>query len=67
MLITGLKCHSDCATCTGPLDSDCITCSSSGSRTLVNGTCQCKISSSYYYQPGTQNCGVNCPANYYKD
>ena len=66
VVITGLKCHSDCATCTGPNNTDCLTCSSS-TKALYNGLCQCKNASNYWYQPGTTNCGGGCPTNYYKD
>ena len=65
MIITGLKCHSDCSRCTGPLQTDCITCADS-KETLVNGTCQCKISSNYYKWPDG-SCTSGCPSNYYRD
>ena len=66
IVVTGLECHSDCTTCTGPNSKDCLTCSSP-TKYLLDGLCQCKNTSNYWYQPGTSTCGVGCPANYYKD
>ena len=66
VVITGLPCHSDCSTCTGPEATDCLTCSS-GSKSLKDGICQCASGSNYWIPPGTTNCGGGCPSGYYKD
>lgn len=47
IVVTVLACHSVCATCTGPLQTDCLTCSDT-TRRVVNNTCTCNTASGYY-------------------
>lgn len=58
-----LKCHTSCATCTGPLLTDCKTCADS-QKEVINGTCLCRTSSNFYYTYGavsTAGCNGGCP------
>lgn len=47
------KCNNNCLSCSGPLDSDCIDCSSN--KKLINGKCEgCKVG--YYLNTINQTC-----------
>jgi hypothetical protein len=35
-------CHYSCATCVGPNDNNCLTCSSTSNRAVISYTCPCK-------------------------
>ena len=63
-MVTVLACHSVCATCTGPLQTDCLTCTDS-TRRVVNNTCTCNTGLGYYEQSGS--CTLTCNPGYYKD
>jgi hypothetical protein len=62
MLITVLKCHSDCSTCTGPLATDCVVCSDN-KKVVVNGTCTCNTASNFFYVSGS-SCNTGCAGGY---
>ncbi len=47
LVVTVLACNSVCATCTGPLSTDCLTCTDV-TRKVVNSTCICNTASGYY-------------------
>ena len=64
MLVTILKCHPNCKTCTGPLETQCTACNDL-KRELKDGACKCNITAGYYEQ--NTNCQTNCNTNYYKD
>jgi hypothetical protein len=64
LVVTVLACHSACATCNGPLATDCLTCSDT-TRRVVNKTCTCNTASNWYDQSGS--CTNTCNSGYYKD
>lgn len=47
-----MKCDSSCATCDGPTEFDCLTCSSNLEE-VVDGDCVCDIGQGYYNESGT--------------
>ena len=64
MFVSVLKCHANCKTCAGPLESDCLICEDV-KRELKNGICKCNTTAGYYEQGTT--CQTSCSANYYRD
>ena len=65
IIVTALSCNGACATCKGPLSTDCITCAAGSNRIVVNNTCTCNTATTYYEQSGS--CTATCNAGYYKD
>jgi hypothetical protein len=70
VIVTVLTCHAACATCKGPLVTDCITCADT-TRVVVNNTCTCNTAAFFYDQDGTcknvSNAATQCNSGYYRD
>lgn len=53
-------CNSQCETCYGPLDSNCLTCSAASGTFLNYKTCVTSCPNGKYADPNTRTCLINC-------
>jgi len=56
-----LKCHTDCATCSGPSAFECLSCSNN-QKIIKNGSCICDSANNYFWSIGSNSsCMLGCP------
>jgi len=58
---TVLKCHPECASCTGPNPDQCTSCTNVN-KTLINNKCICDVTRGFYFVVGSNvTCQTGCP------
>jgi hypothetical protein len=64
VIIGVLLCDSSCASCNGPLPSNCLTCPAN--QVVFNGDCVCNTTGGYFNDTNNGSlCQQNCTNNYY--
>ena len=65
VIIAEMLCHAYCATCTGALDTECLSCNSG--YYLQGNTCVQTCSTNSYAVPNLNRCLGTCPAQFYSN